>query len=300
MKCFRTDQFDLPLPAGHPFPMAKYARLRKQIHDDSSVSDADMPVAEAADEELLTLAHDPVYVRRVIDGTLTEREMRRIGFPWSQQLVERSRRTVGATVAAARAALTDGVAVNLAGGTHHATTDSGQGYCVLNDTAVALYVLRTEHRVDEALVVDCDAHQGNGTAQILAGDRSAFTFSIHARRGFPLRTHAGDLDIALADGTGDRDYLSALSDGLRQCFASITPKVVFYLAGADPFAGDRWGRLKLTKEGLARRDGMVLEHCHRAQVPVAISMAGGYADDVADVVDIHAQTIHTARRIVLQ
>lgn len=249
------------------------------------------------DHATLGLAHCPDYVARVSRGALTRQEIRRIGFPWSPEMVERSRRSAGATLEACRAALIDGVAANLAGGTHHAFRDRGEGFCVFNDAAVAARALRAEGRVQRIAIVDCDVHQGNGTASILANDDAVFTFSIHGAKNFPFHKETSDLDIELPDDTGDDTYLAALDDGLVQVFSRIDAQLVIYLAGADPFEDDRLGRLRLTKAGLARRDAQVLNACKARGIPLAVAMAGGYARNIDDTVDIHAATILTAQRL---
>ncbi|WP_322513127.1 histone deacetylase, partial [Chloroflexus sp.] len=242
----------------------------------------------------LARAHTKAYIERVLNGQLSSAELRRIGFPWSPQMVERSRRSVGATIAACRVALSEGVGVNLAGGTHHAFADAGAGYCVFNDAAVAARVMQAEGRARQIAIVDCDVHQGDGTAAILAADPTIFTFSIHGAHNFPFRKQQSDLDVALPDATSDAAYLDALEWGLRQTFAAARPDLVIYLAGADPYYDDRLGRLSLTKAGLAERDRLVFAYCRSAGVPVAVTMAGGYARQVSDTVDIHAQTIALA------
>jgi acetoin utilization deacetylase AcuC-like enzyme len=292
VRIYYSDHFVLPLPRGHRFPMSKYARLRERVLDSHFAPDCLVP--PAARNEELALAHDPVYVGRVAGGMLSEAELRRIGFPWSPQMVERSRRTSGATIAAARAALEDGTAANLAGGTHHAFRDRGEGFCVFNDSAVAARVLQTEGRVRRVLVIDCDVHQGNGTASIFRDDPSVFTFSIHAANNFPFAKEASDLDVELADGTKDADYLDALQRGLAEAISKAGADLAIYLAGADPYHDDRLGRLALTKQGLLDRDRFVFERCARAGIPVAVTMAGGYGRDVDDTVDIHLHTIETA------
>jgi acetoin utilization deacetylase AcuC-like enzyme len=294
VKLFYTDHFELPLPAGHRFPMAKYRRLRQRIVDSPWAGHCELLVPDPATDDQLCLAHTADYVRRVASGQLTDQEIRRIGFPWSPAMVERSRRSTGATIAAGRAALANGLAVNLAGGTHHACADAGEGFCVFNDVAVAARVLQHEAQIRRALVIDCDVHQGNGTAAIFAGDDSVFTFSIHGAKNFPLRKHPSDLDVALPDGTDDAAYLDALDAALDRTFADAAFDLVFYLAGADPFAGDRLGRMRLTKLGLQQRDRRVLARCQQLGLPVAIAMAGGYAHNIDDIVDIHAATIRTA------
>ena len=294
LQIFYTDQFVLPLPPGHRFPMAKYARVRERV-EAAALGDLHIPPAATLDQ--LALAHDPAYVERVCDGRLTAAELRDIGFPWSPAMVERSLRSTGATISACRAALADGLAVNLAGGTHHAFRARGQGYCVFNDAAVAARVMQSEGRIRRAVVVDCDVHQGNGTAAILADDPSIFTFSIHAASNFPFTKEHSDLDIHLADRTGDEDYLTALDHGLRESLGRSTPDLAIYLAGADPYEHDRLGRLALTREGLARRDHLVLATCRRAGLPVAVAMAGGYARELDDVVEIHLRTVEIAAEV---
>jgi acetoin utilization deacetylase AcuC-like enzyme len=292
VRIFYSDHFILPLPPGHRFPMSKYARLRERVLDSHLGPDCEVP--PAASDEQLGRAHDAAYLRRVVEGTLSAAEQRWIGFPWSPQMVERSRRTSGATLAAARAALTDGTGANLAGGTHHAFRDRGEGFCVFNDSAIAARVLQAEGLVERVLIVDCDVHQGNGTAAIFRDDPTVFTFSIHGAHNFPFQKEAGDLDVELADGTGDREYLDALDRGLDLCLARAGADLVIYLAGADPFHADRLGRLALTRQGLLDRDRMVFERCTRAGLPVAVTMAGGYGRDVEDTVEIHLATVETA------
>jgi acetoin utilization deacetylase AcuC-like enzyme len=296
MKIFYTDHFVLPLPEGHRFPMAKYSLLRQRVIESGLIHAGEMIVAEVASDAQLLRAHDADYVRRVEAGQLTEAEVRRIGFPWSVGMVERSRRSSGATIAASRAALTEGVAVNLAGGTHHAFRDAGEGYCVFNDSAVAARTLQAEGLTRRVVMIDTDVHQGNGTAAIFRDDPTVFTFSIHGAKNFPLRKETSDLDIALPDGTGDAEYLEALERGLHQALDRAAADLVIFLSGADPFLDDRLGRLKLTKRALAERDAIVFRHCRAAGIPVAVTMAGGYARRVEDTVDIHFQTVSAAAR----
>lgn len=297
MKLFFTDHFELPLPAGHRFPIAKYGQLRQFMAASPWASGCEFHVPDAATDQQLCLAHSADYLRRVASGQLTNPEVRRIGFPWSPAMVERSRRSVGATIAAGRAALADSVAANLAGGTHHANADAGEGFCVFNDVAVAARTLQHEARIRRAVVIDCDVHQGNGTASIFADDPSVFTFSIHGAKNFPLRKFPGDLDVALPDGTSDAAYLQALDEALDRIFVDHRFDLAFYLAGADPFEGDRLGRMQLTKEGLRERDRRVLTRCRHIGLSVAVVMAGGYAQRIEDIVDIHAATIRTAIEI---
>jgi acetoin utilization deacetylase AcuC-like enzyme len=250
VRCYYSDTFVLPLPEGHRFPMAKYSGLRERIVAEGIVRPADLHEAPRAAWEDIRLVHTQAYTEAVEHGTLPPDAQRRIGFPWSPQMVERSRRSVGATLAAAQAAMSDGIAANLAGGTHHAFVDRGEGYCVFNDVAVAARVLQRDHDITRVAVVDCDVHQGNGTAAIFRGDPSVFTLSIHGAKNYPFRKEVSDLDIELDDGTGDDVYLTQLAQSLDVVFAQ-RPQVVFYLAGADPYEGDRLGRLKLTIAGLA-------------------------------------------------
>lgn len=296
MRIFYTDRYVLPLPDGHRFPMEKYARLRARVEAAELASPDTLAEPHAATDEELTRAHDRDYVERVSRGGLTPAEVRRIGFPWSPEMVERSRRSAGATIEACRAALQDGVAVNLAGGTHHAFRDHGEGYCVFNDSAVAALAMQAEGLARRVVVIDCDVHQGNGTAAILAHDPSVFTFSIHGANNFPFRKERSDLDIELADGSGDDEYLSALEAGVCHALSASQADLAIYLAGADPFLDDRLGRLALSKDGLAERDHRVFRLCRDAGVPVAVVMAGGYARRIDDTVDIHFSTVATAAR----
>lgn len=282
----------LPLPDGHTFPMAKYARLREKVIDERIVAPGDLRVPDAAAREDLLLAHTPRYVDAVIDGTLDAREQRRIGFPWSPAMAERARRSVGATIAATRQAIADGASANLAGGTHHAFPDHGEGYCVFNDVAVAARVAQRDFGLRRLLVVDLDVHQGNGTARIFDGDASVFTLSIHAAGNFPFRKEASDLDVELPDGTADDGYLDALDSALERAFSRATPELVFYVAGADPYEGDRLGKLKLTLDGLRNRDRRVFAAA--GSVPCVVTMAGGYCPDVDTIATIHANTIREA------
>ncbi len=291
MRLYYTDNYVLPLPAGHRFPMPKYARLRERV---ARVMPNRLALPDAATDDELALAHDHRYIAAVASGTLDDAAQRRIGFPWSPAMVERSRRSAGATVAACRSALVDGCAVNLAGGTHHAHPAFGAGFCVFNDAAVAVRALQRERRIARALIVDLDVHQGDGTAAIFADDDSVFTLSLHGRNNFPFRKQAGSLDVELDDGTGDDAYLAALAVALRRAVDASQPQLAVYLAGADPYAGDRLGRLALSKRGLAMRDALVLDAMRAHDVPVAIAMAGGYAHDIGDTVDIHARTIALA------
>ncbi len=286
----------LPLPQGHRFPMSKYALLRQRLRASGLFTDAAFQVpAAAADEDLLRV-HCPDYLAALQTGTLERSVERRIGFPWSKQMVERSRRSVGGTLGAARTALAESLAVNLAGGTHHAFHDTGAGFCVLNDVVVAARWAQARAGVGQVLVVDLDVHQGDGTAALCRDDASIFTFSVHGEKNYPARKQLSDLDVALADGTGDEDYLAALASHLPALVQRLEPDMAFYLAGADPFQGDRLGRLGLTKQGLARRDQFVFDTLRRSGISTVVCMAGGYAEEVEDIVDIHAATVIEALR----
>ena len=292
MRLFPCDRYPLPLPDGHRFPIDKYKLLRRRL-ERHAANGATLEFIEphaATDDELLRV-HAQGYVGRVMGGVLSRDEVRRIGFPWSRELVERSLRSTGAAVDAAAAALQDGIAASLAGGTHHAGTDWGEGYCVFNDTAVAAREMQARGVVERVLILDCDVHQGNGTAEIFANDPTVFTMSMHGARNFPLRKYPSSLDVALDDGTGDDEYLRALAAALGESFDRARADMVLYIAGADPYEGDRLGRLGLTKAGLLERDRMVLEAARNANTPVAIVCGGGYCQDLEAIVDIHAATM---------
>ena len=288
---YTSNAFVLPLPSGHRFPMAKYARLAERV---TRLAGPLMHVPDAATDAELLRVHDAGYVDAVSRGTLDERALRRIGFPWSPAMVERSRRSAGATHAAGRSARARGVGINLAGGTHHAHRAHGEGFCVFNDAAVAARAMQAEGLACRGLVVDLDVHQGDGTAAIFEGDTTVTTLSVHGRQNFPFRKRASAIDVELDDGTTDDAYLATLATVLPRAIDRARPDLAVYLAGADPFEGDRLGRLGLTKAGLADRDRMVLDRLAALGIPVAIAMAGGYAEDVDDVVDIHVATVALA------
>lgn len=292
MKAFYSDHFVLPLPSGHRFPMQKYRMLREAVTD--SLPDVVVEEAPTTLDGVLALAHHPAYIQRVCGGLLSKNEQKAIGFPWSVEMVERSRRSAGATIAACRAALAEGVAVNLAGGTHHAHADRGQGFCVFNDAAIAARLMQAERRVSRVAIVDLDVHQGDGTAAILEKDDSVFTLSLHGEHNYPFDKACSDLDVALHDGTGDADYLASLDAALSAMFARFDAQLLIFLAGADPYEGDRLGRLGLSMAGMARRDTMVMEAARKRSLPVAIAMAGGYGRVIAETVAIHLQTIRIA------
>ena len=297
MKAFFSDEFALPLPPGHRFPMRKYGLVRQLATE--RVPSLDLVAPQPASRETLLLAHTVAYVDDVFAGTLTPQAEREIGFPWSPAMVERSRRSVGATLGAAQVALDEGIAVNLAGGTHHAYADKGSGFCVFNDVAVTIRWLHRERRRIglpplACAVVDLDVHQGNGTARILADDPDVFTLSLHGEKNFPFRKEAGDLDVGLPDGCDDVRYLAALDTALDTMLARFAPDVIFYLAGADPYAGDRLGRLDLSVAGLAARDRRILALAARLDVPITLMMAGGYGHVIEETCAIHAQTVALA------
>ena len=302
MRAFHSDAFVLPLPPGHGFPMPKYRLLREAVQ--ATLPQVRLEMAPAATDGELALAHDPGWITAVAEGTLSAAQQREIGFPWSAALVERSRRSVGATIAAARTALFagEGVAANLAGGTHHAYAHKGSGYCVFNDVAVAARLMQAEwHRARRALlrvlVIDLDVHQGNGTASIFRDDPTVFTLSLHGAKNFPFRKEASDLDVELPDGCTDEPYLAALDGALEEAWKRLggeRPGLAFYLAGADPHEDDRLGRLKLSGRGLARRDARVFGWLRERGIPVAVSMAGGYGREVATTVALQRETLAQA------
>lgn len=290
MQVFYADQFVLPLPPGHRFPMEKYRLLRDRIA--AELPDIRLERAEPATDGQLALVHTPAYIHAISNGSVEPRVMREIGFPWSPAMAERARRSVGATIAGCRAALREGVAANIAGGTHHAYPDQGGGFCVFNDAAVAARLVQAEHAVLrrrplQVAIVDLDVHQGNGTARIFQGDPTVFTLSLHGQKNFPFRKEAGDLDVDLPDGTGDEAYLQALERALEELAHRFDPGFVIYLAGADPHEGDRLGRLKLTWDGLEARDRRVFDWAWQRGLPLAFAMAGGYGRRIEDTV--HAQ-----------
>ncbi len=303
MQVVSNQQFTVDLPPGHRFPMPKYQLLRDRV--EAECTGLRLAEARPAREGELALVHTPAYIAEVLGGTLSAAAQREIGFPWSERMVARSLRSVGATVQAARAALAEGVAVHLAGGTHHAYADKGSGYCVFNDVAVAARLMQAEvvrrHRRGlQVWVIDLDVHQGNGTAAIFRADSSVFTLSLHGARNFPFRKEASDLDVDLPDGCTDEPYLAALDQALneawrRQRDAGEAPGLAFYLAGADPHEGDRLGRLKLSAAGIAERDERVLNCLRQHGVPVAVTMAGGYGRDIHTTVALQLHTVRLAQ-----
>ncbi|WIV99057.1 histone deacetylase family protein [Kinneretia aquatilis] len=307
MQAFHSDAHSLALPPGHSFPASKYRLLREHFEAEPGL--LRMAPAPAASEAELCLVHTPEYVNAVLQGQLSAAQQREIGFPWSPSMAARSLHSVGASIAAARAALAEGVAANMAGGTHHAFADRGSGYCVFNDVAVAARLMQQEWSAQagpgdsrlRVLVIDLDVHQGNGTAAIFEGDDSVFTFSMHGAKNFPARKERSDLDVELPDGCSDEPYLQALDQALeeiwaRHASAGAMPGLAFYLAGADPHEGDRLGRLKLSSAGLLERDRRVLSALRERGIPVALSMAGGYGHDIATTVAVQANTLNEAVR----
>ena len=302
MKAFYSDQFVLPLPAGHRFPMAKYRLLRDRVAAD--LPQVRFAQAPAASDGELALVHTPDYIEGISTGQIDPRIVREIGFPWSDAMAQRARRSVGATIEACRSALDEGVAANLAGGTHHAHADRGGGFCVFNDAAVAARLMQAEATRPlhgqrprpplQVAIIDLDVHQGNGTARIFARDASVFTLSLHGDKNFPFRKEASDLDVALPDGCGDDEYLHALDLALDELAHRFEPGLVIYLAGADPHEGDRLGRLKLTTDGLEARDRRVFEWAWQRKVPLALTMAGGYGTNLDTTVTAQLNTWRVA------
>jgi acetoin utilization deacetylase AcuC-like enzyme len=297
MHAYYADRFVLPLPEGHRFPMGKYAALRDRLRQ--ALPEVEIQPAPAATDGELALIHSPDYIRAVADGSLDPVIQKEIGFPWSVAMAERARHSVGATIAAAHRALGHGIAANLAGGTHHAGRASGSGFCVFNDVAVASRLLQAEHarhsrRPFRVAVIDCDVHQGNGTAAIFRGDPDVFTLSLHGERNFPFRKEPGDLDVDLPDGCGDTEYLGALEQALTTLEDRFDADFVFYLAGADPHEGDRLGRLKLSFDGLEARDRRVFDWAWQRRLPLAFAMAGGYGRDMADTLLAQERTFRVA------
>jgi acetoin utilization deacetylase AcuC-like enzyme len=290
MKVFDSTSFELILPASHRFPMLKYRLLSARVN--CELPEISMLMAPASSREDIERVHASSYVSQVFDGTLSASEERRIGFPWSPSLVERSRRSVGATQAAAHSALLDGVSVNLAGGTHHAHHEFGSGFCVFNDIAIAIRVLQ-EKGIRRLAVLDLDVHQGDGTAALFEFDANVLTTSVHCGTNFPFRKIASDLDIALENGTGDEQYLDAVKYALAR-ISVHGPDILFYLAGADPYVEDKLGHLSVSKSGLLLRDELVFTWARRTATPVAIVMGGGYATRIDDIVDIHFNTVRLA------
>ncbi|HTU03608.1 MAG TPA: histone deacetylase [Candidatus Sulfotelmatobacter sp.] len=297
MRACYSDQHAFPLPPGHSFPIDKYRLIREQLLAEGTLRPAELLVPTLAHPADICQAHARGYWDQVQAGRLPANAVRRIGLPWSEALVRRAQASVQGTLTAARIALHEGAAVNLAGGTHHAFEDRGEGYCLLNDIAIAARCLQRDFWMQRMAVIDCDVHQGNGTAAIFAGDPDVFTFSIHAANNYPLHKIPGHLDIALPDRSGDEAYLLALQPAVARILADFRPGLVFYQAGVDPHERDRLGRLALTHRGLLERDGLVFGACRDANVPVVVTLGGGYGQDLGDTVEAHCNTIRTARRL---
>ena len=296
MRVFYTLRYYADIGEGHIFPIRKFELVRDRLLNEGSLRPEDLVEPKPALIQDVLLVHTEDYVSRLCKGTLTSAELRRLGLPWSESLVRRSFYAVGGTISAARAALQEGIGSNLAGGTHHAFADRGEGFCVLNDVAIAIRVLLRDGLIQRAAIVDCDVHQGNGTATIFANDSTVFTFSMHGAKNYPLLKAVSSLDIELPDDTSDEVYLRTLDDNLPYVFRH-DPQIVFYLAGADPFAGDKLGRLAVSIVGLRARDEHVLKECYQREIPVVTVMSGGYGEDISDTVEIHCNTIRAVRSI---
>jgi acetoin utilization deacetylase AcuC-like enzyme len=285
------------LPPTHPFPMSKYPRVFERLRAAGVVTEREVMQPEEAPLEALARVHTDGYLAKLETGALSDLEIRRLGVPWSPRLWRRSRLAAAGTLLAARAALEDGLAGNLAGGTHHAFADRGEGFCVLNDVAVAVRAMQHEGAIRRALVVDLDVHQGNGTAAIFEGDPDVFTLSLHGERNYPTQKMRSTVDVGLPDGTGDEAYLEALDKALSAALARFAPDIAFYLAGVDPAAGDRYGRLALSDGGLRRRDRHVVGELRRRGLPVVLLLAGGYAASAERTAELHANTFHEAAAV---
>ncbi len=296
MTVFYSDSYTVPLPEGHRFPMEKYRMLRDALLAEGILGADELHEARPVDRAVLLAAHTAEYVNRFCEGTIDARAVRRIGIPWSEAFVRRSLASVGGTLAAARAALGEGIAGNLAGGTHHAFAGYGEGYCVFNDIAVAALTLLEEGQIERAAVIDLDVHQGNGTAAILGAERRAFTFSMHGRNNFPFTKIDSTLDLALEDGTGDEEYLALLRDALPKVLA-FAPDIIFYQGGVDPLMSDRLGKLAMSHDGLMRRDTMVIGAARRLEIPIVLTLGGGYARPISDTVRAHVGTYRVVKEL---
>jgi acetoin utilization deacetylase AcuC-like enzyme len=296
MQVFYTPRYYADIGPGHVFPIRKFELVRDKLLAEGTVEPAEIVEPGPAPLEDVLLVHTTDYVSRLCSGNLTPKEIRRVGLPWSESLVQRSFYAVGGTLAATRASLAAGYSSNLAGGTHHSFPERGEGFCVLNDVAVAIRAMRVRKLIQRAAIVDCDVHQGNGTATIFARDTDTFTFSIHGANNYPLFKAESTLDVELADGTSDMEYLDTLAKHLPSVFAA-EPEIVFYLAGADPYRGDKLGRLALSIDGLRERDAYVLRECYEREVPIVTVMSGGYGKDINDTVEIHCNTIRMVKEI---
>lgn len=293
---FYSPYYYADIGEGHIFPIRKFELVRDVLLNEGTLSPEEIVEPLPAKVEDLLLVHTEDYITRLVNGELTAKEVRKLGLPWSQSLVRRSFHAISGTINAAFKALENGISSNLAGGTHHAYPDRGEGFCVLNDVAVAIRVLQREKLAERFLIVDCDVHQGNGTAFIFQNSPEIFTFSMHGAKNYPLFKENSSLDIELADGTGDTEFLETLEQALPRIFLH-NPDIIFYLGGADPFEKDKLGRLNLSIEGLKRRDKMVLEFARENETPIVTTMSGGYALDINDTVEIHCNTIRVVKNV---
>ncbi len=296
MRVFYTSHYYADIGDGHIFPIRKFELVRDKLLAEGTLRPEELVEPAPATVAEVQLVHTEDYVSRLHNGTLTAKENRRLGLPWSESLVSRSFYAVGGTISAAHCALEQGFASNLAGGTHHAFADRGEGFCVLNDVAIAVRLLRQKNLIRRAAIVDCDVHQGNGTATIFANDAETFTFSIHGANNYPLFKARSTLDVDLADGTTDENYQASLAASLPAVF-SHEPEIVFYLAGADPFVGDKLGRLAVSMDGLRKRDEYVLRQCYEREISIVTVMSGGYGESISDTVEIHCNTIRMVKSI---
>ncbi len=296
LHCWSSPRYAITLPDGHRFPMVKYALLREGALAAGLVTASTLHEPPRADHADLLRVHTPAYVDGVEHGTLDPAHQRRIGLPWSEAFVERAFRVVRGTIESSERAVSHGIAMNLAGGTHHAFPDRGEGFCVFNDVAIAIRRLQAVGHIRRACIIDLDVHQGNGTNAVFAGDESVYTFNMHGAKNFPFHKVNGSRDEALDDGIGDDEYLARLRDALPDVLHAARADLVVYLAGADPHEGDRLGRLKLSFEGLAQRDDLVIRTCREVGLPVCVTIAGGYGVDIATTVQVHLQTVATAAR----
>src|SRR5436190_21101389 len=296
MRVFYTPRYYADIGEGHIFPIRKFELVREKLIAEGTLDPSEIIEPEPAEIEDVLRVHTDDYITRLRNGTLSNKEIRRLGLPWSESLVRRSFYAVGGTIAAALRSFEEGYCSNLAGGTHHSFADRGEGFCVLNDVAIAVCTLRARGVVRRAAIVDCDVHQGNGTATIFDGDLDTVTFSMHGANNYPLFKARSSLDVELRDGTGDVEYLEILNESLQSVFAH-EPEIVFYLAGADPFAGDKLGKLNLSIEGLRARDECVLRECYEREIPVATVISGGYGKQLSDTVEIHCNTIRSVKRV---
>lgn len=292
-----SDHYVIELPPHHTFPIQKYRLIREKLLAEGTLRPEELLEPTLVAPSDARLVHTAEYWERLTSGTLSPSAIRRMGLPWSEALVRRSRASVQGTLTAARIAIRERIAFNLAGGTHHAFPDRGEGYCVLNDVAIAIRCLQRDAWMQRMAILDCDVHQGNGTAAIFATEPDVYTFSIHGANNYPLNKVPGSLDIALPDGTGDDEYLATLETAVPRILAEFRPGLVFYIAGADPHEGDRLGRFRLTHQGLRRRDEFVLRACRDAGIPVAVTLGGGYGRDIQDTVEAHCGTVRAARAV---